>query len=94
MLTYLGMYLVVLGIFLGKSLTKLNYTKFNKKITWIYQRYQKKKHMHTQKYMKYYNFFVLIKRKMKKNIIIKDKVKMERERERETDDICYKCKPN
>ena len=50
--------------------------------------------MHTQKYMKYYNFFVLIKRKMKKNIIIKDKVKMERERERETDDICYKCKPN
>ena len=54
--------------------------------------------------MKYYNFFVLIKRKTKikkiKNRIIKDKVKMERERDRdrdedgEMDDICYKCKPN
>ena len=29
--------------FLGWSLRNLNYTKFNKKIIWIYQRYQKKK---------------------------------------------------
>ena len=61
--------------------------------------------MHTQKYMNYYNFFVLINRK-RKNRIINDKVKTEnverriikwereRERERETDDICYNCEPN
>ena len=33
--------------------------------------------------MKYYNFFVLIKKKRKKKRIIKDKVKMERQRDRE-----------
>ena len=35
---------------------------------------KKKNHIHTQKYMNYYNFFVLIKRK-RKNRIIKDIVK-------------------
>ena len=52
----------------------------------------KKRNTYTQKYMNYYNFFVLIKRK-RKNRIIKDRVKTEnverriikweRERERE-----------
>ena len=36
----------------------------------------KKTHIHTQKYMNYYNFFVLIKRK-RKNRIIKNIVKTE-----------------
>ena len=64
---------------------------------------KKKNHIHTQKYMNYYNFFVLIKRK-RKNRIIKDIVKTknverriikwERERERERDYICYNCEPN
>ena len=61
-----------------------------------------------KKYMKHYNFFLLMK---KKNGLIKDKVGIEdieiriikwekvwndnrRERERERDDICYKYKSN
>ena len=36
----------------------------------------KKRNTYTQKYMNYYNFFVLIKRK-RKNRIIKDRVKTE-----------------
>ena len=30
------------GNFLGSSLRKLNYIKFNKEITWIYQHHKKK----------------------------------------------------
>ena len=53
------------NFFLGWSLINLNYSKFKKLITWIYQ--------HLKKYMKYYNFFLQTKRK-RKNGLIRDKV--------------------
>ena len=63
-----------LGFFLRWSLRNLNYTKFNKETIWIYQRHKK-----THKYIKYYNFFfVLTKRiRRKKKRLIKDKVQIE-----------------
>ena len=60
------------GNFLGSSLRKLNYIKFNKEITWIYQHHKKNKKW---KYMNYYNFFLLTKRE--RNVLIRNKVGIE-----------------
>ena len=61
------------------SLRNLNYTKFNKETTWIYQCHQKKKkntHTHTQIH-EILQFFVLTKRINNKKRLIRDKVEIE-----------------
>ena len=64
---------MVLGIFLGWSLRNLNYTKFNKEITWIYQHHKKKKNTQIHEILQ---FFCTNKEK-KKNKLIRDKVEIE-----------------
>ena len=55
-------------LFLERLLRNLNYTKFNKEITWIYQYHPKKKKKTLRKYMKCMLpcCFPLTKRKVKK----------------------------
>ena len=57
-------------MFLGWSLRNINYAKFNKETTWIYQHHQKKKKMQIHEILQ---FFVLAK---KKKILIRDKVEI------------------
>ena len=66
--------MVILGIFF-RVVTKrnLNYTKSNKKTTRIYQHHNKKKKKKKRKDIKYYNFYVLTKRKK----LIRNKVEIE-----------------
>ena len=61
--------------FLESSLKNLNYTKFIKEITWIYQLHPKKKKGNTKKHV--LQFFPTNKETKERNVLIRNKVGIE-----------------